>query len=186
MPLIVPSVPDLSLGAAFATRAVAANSHAHGTFVDAVDHVDVLVGAEGGALLSGVSRSHEPALFNALSEGFGRVGIITKLALRLRQAEPFVRLRYLHFGSLTEGVAEAERLSKLPCCTVEPTISSSGAVGASLSSISPSSLSRHRTGDAAVCAAHDAETVDTWGEGPTERFVDVVGLSATSCVVILG
>lgn len=97
VPLVVPIFPDMSVGAAFCTRAVGAGSHAFGSFADVTHEVDVLVPSLGGTLLRKVSREHLPDLFTALSQGFGDTGVITRLAVQLRSARPFVQMRYRRF-----------------------------------------------------------------------------------------
>ena len=105
VPQVVLEFPGITVGGALSGGALESSSARYGHFFDTIDHVDVLTGD--GTLERNVSRTHKTELFYALNASYGTCGLLTRVAVRLTRASPFVRVRYLHFTSMeamTEGM----------------------------------------------------------------------------------
>ena len=93
LPPIVLEFPGITVGGAFSGGGIESSSHAHGSFADTVEELDVVLGD--GRYLQHVSRSHHADLFFALRNSYGTLGVLTRLALSgVRPAPPHVHLRF--------------------------------------------------------------------------------------------
>jgi len=109
VPQVMLEFPGITAGGAVSGGGIESSSHKYGSFHDTVEDMDVLVAS--GELLRGVSRGNHADLFHALATSYGTQGIITRIAVRVEPAAPYVHVRYLHFGSLADAAECMERLS---------------------------------------------------------------------------
>jgi len=78
---VQPGWPRITVGGCIAASAHGKNPHKDGTFVDHVEWIELFHPTFGRKI---VSRSNEAKIFEATCGGLGLTGIITKVALRLR------------------------------------------------------------------------------------------------------
>lgn len=109
VPQVMLEFPGITAGGAVSGGGIESSSHKYGSFFDTIAECDVL--AADGGLLRGVSRRHERDLFESLNASYGTQGIITRLAVRVERATPYVHVRYLHFASLEAATEAMERMS---------------------------------------------------------------------------
>jgi len=109
VPAVVPEFPGITAGGAFSGGGIESTSHRAGSVLDTVAEIDVITGD--GTFLPGVSRAHHPDLFAAAATGFGSLGVITRLALRIERAPRFVTVSYLHLDGVAAATAALEALS---------------------------------------------------------------------------
>ena len=109
IPAVVPEFPGITAGGAFSGGGIESTSHRAGSVADTVAELDIITGD--GRYLTRVSRDHHPDLFAAAATGFGTVGVITRLALRLDPAPPYVAVSYLHLASPRAAAAALTSLS---------------------------------------------------------------------------
>lgn len=109
VPKLVPELEGITLGGAVAGCSVESMSFRYGGFHDSCRSYEVITGT--GDVVH-CSRSQEPLLFDMIHGSYGTLAVLTKLEFDLIPAEPFVRLRYLHFRSFHEFHAQmVERCS---------------------------------------------------------------------------
>lgn len=171
VPAVVPEFPGITAGGAFSGGGIESTSHRAGSVLDTVVEFDVITGD--GAFIQGVSRSHHPDLFASAATGFGSLGVITRLALRIERAPPFVTVSYLHLGSVDAATAALEALSDGGGPSVPPP-SKALAKAAATSPLRPVP-----TGDAAPVTTAPTPLV-----APPD-FLDGVALSDDSAIVVL-
>mmetsp|Transcript_64830 Transcript_64830/g.107781 ORF Transcript_64830/g.107781 Transcript_64830/m.107781 type:complete len:191 (-) Transcript_64830:645-1217(-) len=112
LPQVVLEFPGITAGGALGGGAIESSSFRFGTFFDTVQEVDVLLG-NSGEFHEKVSRTHMPDLFHCLNASYGSQAIVTRLALRVVPAAPYVHVRYLHFGSLEAATSAMESIARL-------------------------------------------------------------------------
>lgn len=84
VPQLVLEFPGITVGGAICGGGIESSSHAHGSFYDTVEEVDLITGD--GIFRQGVSRTNEPDLFAGLNTTYGSMGILTRVAVRLVRA----------------------------------------------------------------------------------------------------
>jgi hypothetical protein len=118
VPAVVPEFPGITAGGAFSGGGIESTSHRAGSVLDTVVEVDVITGD--GTFLEGVSRSHHPDLFAAAATGFGSLGVITRLALRIERAPKYVTVSYLHLAGVGAAADALEALADGGGPSVQP------------------------------------------------------------------
>ncbi len=106
-PLVVPQLKTITLGGAVAGLGIESASFRNGLPHESVVEMDILTGT--GELLTVSSQEH-PDLFRAYPNSYGTLGYSTRLRIELEPVKPFVALRHLRFGSLTDLVAAMDRI----------------------------------------------------------------------------
>ncbi len=106
-PLVVPQLKSITLGGAVAGLGIESASFRNGLPHESVLEMDILTGA--GEMLT-ASRERHAELFRAFPNSYGTLGYSTRLRIELETVKPFVALRHIRFGSLTELVAAMDRI----------------------------------------------------------------------------
>ena len=109
VPEVVLEFPGITVGGAVCGGGIESSSHKFGSFVDTVEEMDVLTGD--GNLHRNLTRDSEPDLFYALSTSFGTIGVITRVAIRVVRAAPFIHVRYVHTDGVQSATSLMERMS---------------------------------------------------------------------------
>jgi Delta24-sterol reductase len=171
VPAVVPEFPGITAGGAFSGGGIESTSHRAGSVLDTVVEFDVITGD--GTFIQGVSRSHHPDLFASAATGFGSLGVITRLALRIERAPRFVTVSYLHLGSVDAATAALEALADGGGPSVPPPTKALAKAAAA------TPLRPVPTGDAAPVTTAPTPLV-----APPD-FLDGVALSDDSAIVVL-
>lgn len=106
-PLVVPQLKTITLGGAVTGLGIESTSFRNGLPHESVLEMDVLTGA--GEIVT-ASRHENPDLFFAFPNSYGTLGYSVRLRIELEQVKPFVALRHLRFGSLTDLVDAMDRI----------------------------------------------------------------------------
>ncbi len=106
-PLVVPQLKTITLGGAVTGLGIESASFRNGLPHESVLEMDILTGA--GELLT-VSPQQHPDLYRAFPNSYGTLGYSTRLRIELEAIKPFVALRHVRFGSLTDMVAAMDRI----------------------------------------------------------------------------
>ena len=106
-PLVVPQLKTITLGGAVTGLGIESASFRNGLPHESVIELDILTGA--GELVT-ASRTDHPDLFHCFPNSYGTLGYSVRLKIELEPVQPFVALRHLRFGSLTDLVATMERI----------------------------------------------------------------------------
>ena len=106
-PLVVPQLKTITLGGAVTGLGIESASFRNGLPHESVREMDILTGA--GELLT-VSPQQHSDLYRAFPNSYGTLGYSTRLRIELETVTPFVALRHVRFGSLTEMVAAMDRI----------------------------------------------------------------------------
>ena len=171
VPAVVPEFPGITAGGAFSGGGIESTSHRAGSVLDTVVEFDIIIGD--GTFIQGVSRTHHPDLFAATATGFGTLGVLTRLALRIERAPRFVTVSYLHLASVAAATAALQALADGGGPSVPPP-SKAFAKAAAATPLRPVPM-----GDAAPATAAPVPLVS-----PPD-FLDGVALADDSAIVIL-
>ena len=106
-PLVVPQLKTITLGGAVAGLGIESASFRNGLPHESVLELDILTGT--GELLT-ISPQQHPDLFRAYPNSYGTLGYSTRLRIELEPVKPFVALRHVRFGSLSELMASMDRI----------------------------------------------------------------------------
>lgn len=106
-PLVVPQLKTITLGGAVTGLGIESASFRNGLPHESVLEMDILTGT--GEVVT-ASRERNADLFRAFPNSYGTLGYTVRLKIELEPVAPFVALRHLRFGSLTEMVAEMDRI----------------------------------------------------------------------------
>ncbi len=98
-PLVVPQLKTITVGGAATGLGIESSSFRNGLPHDSIVEMDVLTGA--GEVLT-VSPTEHADLYYGFPNSYGTLGYATRLRVRLERVKPFVALRHLRFGSVTE------------------------------------------------------------------------------------
>lgn len=109
VPQVVLEFPGITAGGALSGGGIESSSHRYGSFFDTIEEIDVITGD--GNFLSSVSRTNFPDLFHSLCTSFGTQGIVTRIAVRIHEAKPFVHVHYIHVSSIEQATEAMEKLS---------------------------------------------------------------------------
>ncbi len=106
-PLVVPQLKTITLGGAVTGLGIESTSFRNGLPHESVLEMDILTGA--GEVLTASPDLH-PDLFHAFPNSYGTLGYSMRLKIELEPVKPFVALTHLRFRSLSELVAEMDRI----------------------------------------------------------------------------
>ncbi|MGB2923019.1 MAG: FAD-binding oxidoreductase [Mycobacterium sp.] len=100
-PLVVPQLKTITLGGAVTGLGIESTSFRNGLPHESVLDMDILTGT--GEIVRASPDEH-PELFRSFPNSYGTLGYSVRLKIELEPVKPFVALRHLRFGSLTELV----------------------------------------------------------------------------------
>ena len=106
-PLVVPQLKTITLGGAVTGVGIESTSFRNGLPHESVLELDILTGA--GEVLTASPGEHID-LYRAFPNSYGTLGYAVRLRIELEPVEPFVALTHLRFHSLTDLVAEMDRI----------------------------------------------------------------------------
>lgn len=106
-PLVVPQLKTITLGGAVTGLGIESASFRNGLPHESVLELDILTGT--GELVT-ASRDNHADLFRAFPNSYGTLGYSVRLKIELEPVKPFVALKHLRFHSLTDLVAEMDRI----------------------------------------------------------------------------
>jgi FAD/FMN-containing dehydrogenase len=106
-PLVVPQLKTITLGGAVTGLGIESASFRNGLPHESVLEMDILTGT--GEVVTASADQHAD-LFRAFPNSYGTLGYSVRLRIELEPVKPFVSLRHLRFTSLTDMVAEMDRI----------------------------------------------------------------------------
>jgi FAD/FMN-containing dehydrogenase len=106
-PLVVPQLKTITLGGAVAGLGIESTSFRNGLPHESVLEMDILTGT--GELLT-VSPHEHSDLFRAYPNSYGTLGYSTRIRIELEPVKPFVALRHVRFGSLSDLMTAMDRI----------------------------------------------------------------------------
>ncbi|NVN48946.1 FAD-binding oxidoreductase [Mycolicibacterium hippocampi] len=106
-PLVVPQLKTITLGGAVTGLGIESASFRNGLPHESVLEMDILTGT--GEILR-ASPDENPELFRAFPNSYGTLGYSVRLKIELEPVKPFVALRHVRFGSLTDLVDAMEAI----------------------------------------------------------------------------
>ena len=106
-PLVVPQLKTITLGGAVTGLGIESTSFRNGLPHESVLEMDILTGS--GEVITASPDAHAD-LFHAFPNSYGTLGYSVRLKIELEPVRPFVALRHLRFDSLTDLVAEMDRI----------------------------------------------------------------------------
>ncbi|MGS0687108.1 FAD-binding oxidoreductase [Nakamurella sp. GG22] len=98
-PLVVPQLKTITVGGAATGLGIESTSFRNGLPHDGIVEMDVLTGT--GEILT-VSPAEHADLYYGFPNSYGTLGYATRLRVRLERVKPFVALRHIRFGSVTD------------------------------------------------------------------------------------
>ena len=106
-PLVVPQLKTITLGGAVTGLGIESASFRNGLPHESVLEMDILTGT--GELLT-VSPEQHSDLYRCFPNSYGTLGYSVRLKIELETVKPFVALRHIRFGSLSDLVAAMDRI----------------------------------------------------------------------------
>jgi FAD/FMN-containing dehydrogenase len=98
-PLVVPQLKTITVGGAITGGGIESTSFRNGLSFECMAEIDVLTGA--GEIIT-ASPTENADLFYGFPNSYGTLGYATRVTVKLERIKPFVTLRHLRFGSVTE------------------------------------------------------------------------------------
>jgi len=106
-PLVVPQLKTITLGGAVTGLGIESASFRNGLPHESVLETDILTGT--GEVVT-ASPDRHPDLYRGFPNSYGTLGYSVRLKIELEAVKPFVALRHLRFNSLSDLVAEMDRI----------------------------------------------------------------------------
>jgi FAD/FMN-containing dehydrogenase len=106
-PLVVPQLKTITLGGAVTGLGIESASFRNGLPHESVLEMDILTGT--GDVVTASPTQHTD-LYRGFANSYGTLGYSVRLKIELEPVKPFVALRHLRFHSLSELVAEMDRI----------------------------------------------------------------------------
>ena len=106
-PLVVPQLKTITLGGAVTGLGIESTSFRNGLPHESVLEMDILTGD--GEVVTASPEVHAD-LFRAFPNSYGTLGYSVRVKIELEPVKPFVTLRHLRFDSLTDLVANMDRI----------------------------------------------------------------------------
>lgn len=103
IPPVIMECPKISVGGGFCGHSGESSSFRYGLFSDNVRSIQGFY-PDGRAFHLFSDRPEDREDFYAISNTYGTIAIVTRLELKVRKAEPFVKLTYKRIGAVEEGV----------------------------------------------------------------------------------
>jgi len=98
-PLVVPQLKTITVGGAITGGGIESTSFRNGLSFECMAEIDVLTGA--GDIVT-ASPTDNVDLFYGFPNSYGTLGYATRVTVKLERIKPYVALRHLRFGSVTE------------------------------------------------------------------------------------
>jgi cytokinin dehydrogenase len=111
LPPVLTDQLKVTLGGTLAVGGLGPASFRQGAQIDHCLGLEIVLGT-GEAVWT--SAKQRPRLFRHVLGGLGQFGVVTKVRLRLRSAEPFVRSHYHKYPNVESFLSDAERLMTRP------------------------------------------------------------------------
>lgn len=101
LPPVVMEFPGITVGGGFSGTSGESSSFRHGAFEVTVNEIEVVL--PDGEIVR-ASKTVKPELFWGAASAFGTLGVVTLLEVQLRDAKPYVEMRYLASTSAEDTV----------------------------------------------------------------------------------
>ncbi|MET0864974.1 MAG: FAD-binding oxidoreductase [Nakamurella sp.] len=98
-PLVVPQLKTITVGGAITGGGIESSSFRNGLSFECMAEIDVLTGA--GEIVT-ASPTENADLFYGFPNSYGTLGYATRVKVKLERIKPYVALRHLRFGSVTD------------------------------------------------------------------------------------
>jgi len=92
MPLVVPELRSITVGGAIVGIGIESSSFKYGFFHESLVEADILLGDEGGRVVTMNATNEYADLFRAVPNSLGSFGYLLRLRVRVRKVKPFVEL----------------------------------------------------------------------------------------------
>ncbi|MFW0793470.1 FAD-binding oxidoreductase [Gordonia sp. CPCC 205515] len=99
-PKVVPQLKTITLGGAVTGLGIESTSFRNGLPHESVLEIDILTGA--GEIITATPTNEHADLFFGFPNSYGTLGYSVRLKIELEPVPPYVALRHVRFGSLTE------------------------------------------------------------------------------------
>jgi FAD/FMN-containing dehydrogenase len=106
-PLVVPQLKTITLGGAVTGLGIESASFRNGLPHESVLEMDILTGT--GDIVT-ASPEQNVDLYRGFANSYGTLGYSVRLKIELESVKPFVALRHIRFGSLSDLVTEMDRI----------------------------------------------------------------------------
>ena len=106
-PLVVPQLKTITLGGAVTGLGIESASFRSGLPHESVLEMDILTGT--GEVITASADQHQD-LFRGFPNSYGTLGYSVRLKIQLEAVKPFVALRHLRFGSISDLVTAMDRI----------------------------------------------------------------------------
>ncbi|MFP4385530.1 MAG: FAD-dependent oxidoreductase [Spirochaetia bacterium] len=100
VPIIVPELKGITLGGAVSGCSVESASYRYGGFHDTCLSYEVITAS--GEIKECRPDGENSLLFQMMHGSFGTLGILSKLQFLVREAKPYVHIRYRHYNTIEE------------------------------------------------------------------------------------
>ncbi|MGB8501452.1 FAD-binding oxidoreductase [Mycobacterium sp.] len=107
-PLVVPQLKTITLGGAVTGLGIESTSFRNGLPHESVLEMDILTGT--GEVVTASPDQHQD-LYRGFPNSYGTLGYSVRLKIELEPVKPFVALRHLRFNSVSDLVAEMDRIA---------------------------------------------------------------------------
>ncbi|AKU18834.1 FAD-linked oxidase [Luteipulveratus mongoliensis] len=108
MPFVVPQLKTITLGGAVTGLGIESSSFRNGLPHESVREMDILTGT--GEILTATADNEHAELFRTFPNSYGSLGYSVRLEIDLDPIKPYVHLRHLRFGELSELTARMDEL----------------------------------------------------------------------------
>ena len=106
-PLVVPQLKTITLGGAVTGLGIESASFRNGLPHESVLEMDILTGT--GEVITASADQHQD-LYRGFPNSYGTLGYSVRLKIQLEAVKPFVALRHLRFGSISDLVTAMDRI----------------------------------------------------------------------------
>jgi FAD/FMN-containing dehydrogenase len=106
-PLVVPQLKTITLGGAVTGLGIESASFRSGLPHESVLEMDILTGT--GEVITASADQHQD-LYRGFPNSYGTLGYSVRLKIQLEAVKPFVALRHLRFGSISDLVTAMDRI----------------------------------------------------------------------------
>ena len=106
-PLVVPQLKTITLGGAVTGLGIESASFRNGLPHESVLEMDILTGS--GEVITASADQHQD-LHRGFPNSYGTLGYSVRLKIQLEAVKPFVALRHLRFGSISDLVTAMDRI----------------------------------------------------------------------------
>ena len=107
-PKVVPQLKTITLGGAVTGLGIESTSFRNGLPHESVTEIDVLTGS--GDIITATPTNEHADLFYGFPNSYGTLGYSVRLRIELESVAPYVALRHIRFGSISELQAAMDRI----------------------------------------------------------------------------